>query len=116
MIPKGVKKARAAAPACEPAEERYRLRLYITGTTPRSARAIQNLRAICEANLQGRYELDVIDIYQHPESAKTEQIVVTPTLVKELPIPIRRVIGDLSDRERVLSALDIALPKHNHAA
>lgn len=86
---------------------RYCLRLFITGTTPKCARAIENIRAICEANLPGRYDLEVIDIYQHPEQAKPEQIVVTPTLVKKLPLPFRRMIGDLSDNERVLVGLDI---------
>jgi len=86
----------------------YHLRLFVTGTTPRSARAIQNIRAICEEHLQGRYDLEVIDIYQHPEHAKVEQIVVTPTLVKRTPVPIRKLIGDLSDTGRVLIGLDIA--------
>jgi circadian clock protein KaiB len=120
------KKARKAAPvkkASEPAAVHYRLRLFVTGATPRSARAIQNISTICEENLKGRYHLDVIDIYQHPEHVKAEQIVVTPTLVKEFPSPVRKLIGDLSDKERVLSALDIAprqispaLPKNDHAA
>ena len=99
--------ARKAALALEPKAARYRLQLFVTGTTPRSARAIQNIRTICEDNLQGRYDLDVIDIYQHPEHVKAEQIVVTPTLVKQFPLPIRKLIGDLSDTERVLDALDI---------
>src|SRR5690242_7317854 len=86
--------------------ERYLLRLYVTGTTPRSTRAIQNIRAICEEKLQGRYDLEVIDIYQHPEQAKPEQVVVTPTLVKKLPLPMRRLIGDLSDIESVLVGLN----------
>jgi circadian clock protein KaiB len=86
---------------------RYCLRLFITGSTPKCARAIENIRAICEANLPGRYDLEVIDIYQHPEQAKPEQIVVTPTLLKKLPLPFRRMIGDLSDNERVLIGLDI---------
>ena len=108
--------------AVEPEAAHYRLRLFVTGTTPRSARAIQNLRTICEANLQGRYDLDVIDIYQHPEHVKAEQIVVTPTLVKQFPFPVRKLIGDLSDTPRVLAALDIVprpavaeLPKNEHA-
>ena len=92
----------------QPAAEQYLLRLYVTGTTPRSARAIHNIRAICEEKLQGRYELEVIDIYQHPEQAK--QVVVTPTLVKSLPLPVRKLIGDLSDAERVLVGLDV-LPR-----
>jgi circadian clock protein KaiB len=86
---------------------RYILRLFVTGTTPRSLRAIQNLHALCEANLPGQYDLEVIDIYQHPEQAMPEQIVVTPTLVKEFPLPLRRMIGDLSDTERVLTGLGI---------
>lgn len=85
----------------------YLLRLFVSGTTPRSARAIQNIRALCEEKLQGRYELEVIDIYQHPEMVKTEQVVVTPTLVKKLPLPFRRIIGDLSDTVRVLTGLDL---------
>jgi len=86
---------------------RYHLRLFVTGTTPRSARAIRNLRTICDANLAGRYDLEVIDIYQHPEHARTEQIVVTPTLVKQFPLPVRKLIGDLSNTDRVLAGLDI---------
>ena len=85
----------------------YLLRLFVSGTTPKSARAIQNIRALCEEKLQGRYELEVIDIYQHPEMVKTEQVVVTPTLVKKLPLPFRRIIGDLSDTRRVLVGLDL---------
>lgn len=100
-------KAFEDALAEKPDVARYCLRLFITGTTPKCARAIKNIRAICEANLPGRYDLEVIDIYQHPEQAKPEQIVVTPTLVKKLPLPFRRIIGDLSDNERVLVALDI---------
>ena len=101
----------------------YRLRLFVTGTTPRSARAIRNIRAICEENLPGRYTLEVIDIYQHPAAVKAEQIVVTPTLVKQLPLPTRKLIGDLSDTERVLAGLDIVRdpvlakpPEREHAA
>jgi len=86
---------------------KYRLRLFVTGTTPKSARAIQNIRTICEQHLQGRYDLEVIDIYQHPERVKADQIVVTPTLVKQFPLPLRKLIGDLSDTARVLAALDI---------
>ena len=101
-------KAFEDALAAKPDAARYCLRLFITGTTPKCARAIKNIRAICEANLPGRYDLEVVDIYQHPEQAKPEQIVVTPTLVKKLPLPFRRMIGDLSDNERVLIGLDIA--------
>jgi circadian clock protein KaiB len=95
----------AAAPA--PIAERYVLRLFVTGMTPRSARAIKNLQAICDEYLDGRYELDVIDIYQQPDLTKGEQIIAAPTLIKTLPLPIRRLVGDMSDRARVLLGLDL---------
>jgi circadian clock protein KaiB len=95
----------------DPDSAQYRLRLFVTGTTPRSARAIRNIRAICEEHLAGRYDLEVIDIYQHPEHVRAEQIVVTPTLVKQLPMPVRKLIGDLSDTARVLAGLDIVVPR-----
>lgn len=91
----------------EPDAVRYSLRLFVTGTTPMSARAIRNIRTICEDNLCGRYDLEVIDIYQHPERIREEQIVVTPTLVKMFPLPFRKMIGDLSDTPRVLQGLDL---------
>jgi circadian clock protein KaiB len=87
--------------------EKYLLRLYVTGITPKSTRAFQNLKKICEENLKGRYELEVIDISQQPTLAKDEQIVATPTLIKELPFPLRRLIGDMSDKERVLVGLEL---------
>jgi len=86
---------------------RYKLRLFITGTTARSTRAIENMRRICEENLQGRYDLEVVDVYQNPEATRELQVVATPTLVKILPEPLRRIIGDLSDEERVLAGLDL---------
>ncbi len=89
------------------ARQRYVLRLFVTGSTPRSLEAIRNIRAICDRELKGRYELEVIDIYQHPELAQGEQIVVAPTLVKKLPLPFRRIIGDLSSSERVLVGLNL---------
>lgn len=85
----------------------YLLRLYVTGVTPRSTRAIANLKAICDEYLQGRYDLDVIDIYQQPILAEGDQVIAVPTLIKKLPPPLRRIIGDLSDRERVLIGLDL---------
>lgn len=88
--------------------ERYKLRLFITGSTPRSTRALDNMRRICAENLDGRYELEVIDVYQHPEATREFQIVATPTLIKILPEPLRRIIGDLSNQERVLAGLDLA--------
>ncbi len=92
-------------------ETRYVLRLFITGSTPRSIRAIDNMRRICREHLAGRYDLKVIDVYQDPEATRDLQIVATPTLVKVLPEPLRRIIGDLSDRERVLAGLEIAAPE-----
>src|SRR5947209_10316541 len=86
----------------KPPVEHYVLRLYIAGTTPRSAQAVSNIRAICEETLKGRYDLEIIDIYQQPQHAKPEQIVVAPTLIKKLPLPVRKIIGDLSNKERVL--------------
>ncbi len=88
-------------------ESRYVLRLYVTGSTWRSVQAIERVRALCEERLQGRYSLDVIDIYQLPALAKDEQIVATPTLVKVLPAPLRRFIGDLASAEKVLFGMDL---------
>jgi circadian clock protein KaiB len=87
--------------------EHYVLRLYVTGTTPKSLRAIENIKKICEEHLEGRYELEVIDIYQKPALARGEEIIAVPTLVKKLPLPLRRFIGDLSDTEHVLFGLDV---------
>jgi circadian clock protein KaiB len=87
--------------------ERYVLRLYVTGMTPRSARAIASIRALCHEHLRGRYSLQVVDIYQHPQLSRQEQIIAAPTLIKKLPQPLRRMVGDLSDRGRVLFGLDL---------
>ena len=86
---------------------RYMIKLYITGQTARSQRAIANLRRICEEELAGQYDLVVIDLLERPQLAEDEKILATPTVVKELPAPIRRIIGDLSDSERVLLGLDL---------
>jgi circadian clock protein KaiB len=91
----------------QPAVGRYALVLFVSGSTPNSIRAIQNIRAFCEERLRGRYKLKVIDIYQHPEKVKSKQIVVIPTLLKILPLPLRKLIGDLSDKDRLLLGLDI---------
>lgn len=91
----------------EPREPKYVLRLYVTGMTPRSTRAIANVKEICEEHLQGRYDLQIVDIYQQPVLAKGHQIIAVPTLIRKLPMPLRRIIGDLSDRERVLIGLDL---------
>jgi circadian clock protein KaiB len=88
-------------------EARYVLRLYVTGMTPRSLQAVANLRAICEVHLAGRYDLEVIDIRERPQLTRDEQVIAAPTLVKKLPLPIRRIVGDLSDVERVLFGLDL---------
>ena len=88
-------------------EERYILRLYITGMTPQSVRAIDNVKKICEEHLHGRYELEVVDLYQQPQLAKGEQIIAAPTLIKKLPLPLRRIIGDMSKTERLLVGLDL---------
>jgi circadian clock protein KaiB len=87
---------------------RYSLRLYVTGMTARSARAVENIRAICDKHLQGRYDLQVIDVYQQPHLAQTEQIVAAPTLIKKAPLPLRRLVGDMSSEGRVLLGLDLA--------
>jgi circadian clock protein KaiB len=87
--------------------ERYLLKLYVTGQTPRSLRATANLRRLCEEELGGRYEMVVIDVLERPQLAEDDKILATPTVVKELPLPIRRIIGDLSDSERVLLGLDL---------
>jgi circadian clock protein KaiB len=85
----------------------YVLRLYVSGLTPNSQRAIENVRKICEEHLKGRYQLEIIDIYQQPIFAKEGQIVAAPTLVKELPPPLRKFIGDLSNTEKILLGLDV---------
>jgi circadian clock protein KaiB len=86
---------------------KYLLRLYVTGTTGRSVRAIQNVRRICEEHLQGLYDLEVVDIYKNLPLARGDQIIAAPTLIKRLPAPLRRLIGDMSDEQRVLVGLDI---------
>lgn len=88
-------------------EQKYILRLYVTGTSPQSVRAIGNVKKICEEHLHGRYELQVIDLYQQPQLAQGEQILAAPTLIKKLPLPLRRIIGDMSSVERVLVGLDL---------
>jgi len=98
---------RLEAAGRRPTAERYVLRLYVTGMTPRSTRAVENVRTICEEHLHGRYDLEVIDIYQQPTLAKGEQIIAAPTLVKKLPLPLRRFIGDMSQTERILLGLDL---------
>lgn len=86
---------------------RYILKLYITGTTSRSTKAIVNIRKLCEEHLQGRYDLEVVDITQHPTLAEGEQIIAAPTLIKKLPLPLRRFIGDMSQSDHILLGLDL---------
>ena len=86
---------------------KYLLRLYVTGTTGKSVRAIQNVRRICEQHLKGLYDLEVVDIYKNLPLARGDQIIAAPTLIKRLPSPLRRLIGDMSDEQRVLVGLDI---------
>jgi circadian clock protein KaiB len=88
-------------------QDRYLLKLYVTGRSPRAERAIANLRRLCQDELEGCYELQIIDILEHPQLAEDERILATPTLVKQLPPPLRRVIGDLSSSEKVLLGLDL---------
>jgi circadian clock protein KaiB len=87
--------------------ERYVLKLYVTGATARSLRAIANVKAICEQYLKGRYDLEVVDIYRRPALLRRDQIVAVPTLIKKLPVPVRLLVGDLSRTEQVLQGLDI---------
>ena len=91
-----------------PSEDKaYRLRLYVAGQTPKSVQALKNLKQICEEHLQGRYEIEVIDLLENPQLAKGDQILALPTLVRRLPEPIKKIIGDLSNKERVLVGLDL---------
>ena len=113
MTVKRVRRARPAVPRKRaPASRRKRaakhvLRLYVTGVTGKSVRAIQNVRRICDEHLHGRYELEVIDLYKNLPLARGDQIIAAPTLIKRLPLPLRRLIGDMSDEARVLVGLDV---------
>ncbi len=99
----------SAAPAAlaEPGGERYILKLYVAGMTSRSSRAVENVRTFCAKHLEGRYDLQVIDVYQQPALAKSEQLIAAPTLIKKLPLPLRRLIGDMSNEDRILVGLDL---------
>jgi circadian clock protein KaiB len=89
------------------ADEKYSLGLYVAGTTSRSLRAITNIKLLCEAHLKGRYTLEVVDIYQQPDLAKRNQIIAVPTLIKKLPLPLRKFIGDMTNSARILVGLDL---------
>jgi circadian clock protein KaiB len=94
-------------PALRPKTTQYAFRLYVTGATPRSTKAIQNLKQLCEQHLEGNYEIEVVDIYQQPELAQGLQIIAAPTLVKHFPLPLKRFIGDLSNAERILVEIKV---------
>lgn len=100
-------KPKVKSPQRKKTSEYYILKLYIAGHSAKSGNTIANIKKICEENLKGLYELDVIDLYQQPQLAQGEQIVAVPTLVRKLPPPLRRIIGDLSNSDRVLVGLDI---------
>ncbi|MFZ0388816.1 MAG: circadian clock protein KaiB [Calditrichia bacterium] len=93
-------------------EERYELRLYIAGQTPKSIKAFENLKKICEDHLSGRYSIEIVDLLENPKLARGDQILAIPTLVRKLPPPIRKIIGDLADTDRVLVGLDIKHREH----
>jgi circadian clock protein KaiB len=95
---------------------RYALRLYITGQTPRSQRSIENLRALCDKYIPGQFDLEVVDIYQQPAMAAAGQIIAAPTLIKSMPLPLRRLVGDFSDQNRVILGLDIKLDEEQGSA
>jgi len=95
-------------------DHEYVLRLYVTGHTKRSEAAITNLRRICDQELQGKYEMEVIDVLENPQLAEDEKILATPTLIKQLPPPLRRVIGDLSQTDKVLLGLDLSARHQNN--
>jgi circadian clock protein KaiB len=89
------------------AQPQYVFRLYVSGSTPRSALAIANVRGICERYLPGRYDLEVVDVYQQPAATRSGQVVAVPTLIKELPLPTQRFVGDMSDTERIVIGLNL---------
>jgi len=88
--------------------EHYVLRLFVAGITPRSERAIRSIKEICDRRLAGRYELEIVDVYQQPDAVRKEEIIVAPTLVKKLPLPLRRLIGDMSNEQKVLVGLNLS--------
>jgi circadian clock protein KaiB len=96
-------------------DKKFVLRLYVSGATRRSSRAIENIRNFCEEHLKDRYELEIIDIYQQPELLEKDQVVAAPTLIKELPPPLRKLIGDMSDKEKILIGLNIKAKKEGES-
>jgi circadian clock protein KaiB len=97
----------AAKAASASQDRQYILRLYVAGINRKSSAAIRSVKQICEQHLKGRYDLEIIDIYQQPSLAKGEQIIAVPTLIKKLPVPLRRFIGDLADQKKILVGLDL---------
>jgi circadian clock protein KaiB len=102
-----LQEASAAKPDQDPGALQYVLTLYVASLTPRSVRAIQSVKDVCERHLNGHYRLEVVDIYERPSVAKRDQILAAPTLIKRLPLPLRRMIGDMADEHRVLVGLDL---------
>ena len=100
-------KARSAPAISKDDDLTYVLTLYVTATTPRSTKAIANIRKLCDQYLTGRYDLDIVDISRDPEMARSDQLIAAPTLIKRLPLPLRRFIGDMSDTNRLKVGLDI---------
>jgi len=103
----GPKSALRAVTASLEAAERWELRLYVAGQTPRSLAALTNLKRICETHLKGKYKIEIIDLLVHPELARTDQIVAIPTLIRKFPPPMKRILGDLSNRERTLKGMSL---------
>jgi circadian clock protein KaiB len=102
-----IEKQKTRPGAKKPLLKRYILRLYVTGQTPRSVRSVENLRRLCDEYLKDRFDLEVIDIYQQPALAAEGQIIAAPTLIKRMPLPLRRLVGDFSDHNRVALGLDL---------
>ncbi len=94
---------------------KYVLRLYVAGTTGRSLTAVMNIKSLCEEHLKGRFDLEIIDLYQQVNLAKGDQIIAVPTLIKKLPLPLRKFIGDMADQEKILVGLDLK-PKENRSS
>jgi circadian clock protein KaiB len=103
----GMGESKTGQGRAETADRVYNLRLYVAGQTPRSLRAFANLRDICDKHLAGRYTIEVIDLLENPQLAQGDQILAIPTLVRKLPPPLRKIIGDLSNTEKVLVGLDL---------
>ena len=107
---RGAKSRKRTTPvrqARKPKAQKYILRLYVAGQTPRSLRSIENLRLLCDKHLRGRFVLEVVDIYQQPALASEGQIIAAPTLIKSMPLPLRRLVGDFTDQKRVILGLDL---------